>query len=129
MEFDYWEKQLILYTKGHFKRINYEKDIKHFAANLYGLKLKQVSTDNVLHMVLDIYEKLCLNDYIKFNFKNFISDLFKKSYFTDKGDKVDLSDILNQVLSQIQNIPVVRSGLDLGEVDKELFEKINADIR
>ncbi|WP_437261216.1 hypothetical protein [Bacillus thuringiensis] len=129
MEFDYWEKQLILYTKGHFKCINYEKDIKHFAANLYGLKLEQVSTDNVLHMVLDIYEKLCLNDYIKFNFKNFISDLFKKSYFTDKGGKVDLSDILNQVLSQIQNIPVVRSGLNLGEADKGLFEKINTDIR
>ncbi|PDZ55741.1 hypothetical protein CON15_19565 [Bacillus cereus] len=129
MEIDYWEKQLILYTKGHFKRINYKKDIKHFAANLYGLNLEQVSTDNVLHMVLDIYENLCLNDYIEFNFKNFISDLFKNAYFTDRGDKVDLSDILNQMLSQIQNTPVVRKGLNLGEVDKGLFEKINADIR
>ncbi|MFJ8528522.1 hypothetical protein [Bacillus sp. NPDC094106] len=127
MELHYWEKQLILYTKGHFKRIDYKKDIKLFTAKLYGLGLEDVGMQNVLHMVLDVYETLCKNGYINFNLKTFIATLLKKSAFKSESNKIDGYDILQELLAEIQNIPVLSKGLDLGEADRELLEKINVD--
>lgn len=127
MELHYWEKQLILYTKGHFKHIDYKKDLKLFPAKLYGLDLKDVGTENALHMVLDLYHTLCENGFIKFNFKMFISNLLRESSFKNESYKIDEYDILYRLLAEIQGIPVLSKGLDLGEVDSELFNKIMTD--
>ncbi|HDR7922271.1 hypothetical protein [Bacillus paranthracis] len=127
MELHYWEKQLILYTKGHFKRIDYKKDIKLFTAKLYGLGLEDVGMQNVLHMVLDVYETLCENGYINFKLKTFIATLLKKSAFKGESNKIDAYDILHELLAEIQGIPVLSKGLDLGEADRELLEEIMTD--
>ncbi|PGT89810.1 hypothetical protein [Bacillus thuringiensis] len=121
MELHYWEKQLILYTKGHFKRMDYRKDLKLFTARLYGLGLEDVGTRITLHMVIDVYETLCENGYINCTIKTFISSLLRKS------NTVDVYDILNTLLSEIQGIPVASKGLDLGEADRELLATIMAD--
>lgn len=128
MELHYWEKQLILYTKGHYKRIDYKKDIKLFTAKLYALSLEDVGFKSVLHMVLDVYETLCDNGYISFNFKTFISTLLRESAFKSEDHKIDEYDILHKLLAEIQNIPVLSKGLDLGEADAELLEEIMTDI-
>lgn len=127
MELHYWEKQLILYTKGHFKRIDYKKDLKLFTAKLYGLGLEDVGMQNVLHMVLDVYETLCENGYINFKLKTFIATLLKKSAFKSESNKIDAYDILQELLAEIQGISVLRNGLDLGKADRELLEKIITD--
>lgn len=127
MELHYWEKQLILYTKGHFKRIDYKKDLKLFTAKLYGLGLEDVGMQNVLHMVLDVYETLCENGYINFKLKTFIATLLKKSAFKSESNKINTYDILHELLAEIQDIPVLSNGLDLGEADRELLEKIMID--
>lgn len=127
MELHYWEKQLILYTKGHFKRIDYKKDLKLFTAKLYGLGLEDVGMQNVLHMVLDVYETLCENGYINFKLKTFIATLLKKTAFKSESNKIDAYDILHELLAEIQGIPVLSNGLDLGEADRELLEKIMID--
>ncbi|AFV21553.1 MULTISPECIES: hypothetical protein [Bacillus] len=127
MELHYWEKQLILYTKGHFKRIDYKKDIKLFTAKLYGLGLEDVGMQNILHMVLDIYEALCENGYINFKLKTFIATLLKKSAFKSESNKIDAYDILQELLAEIQGISVLRNGLDLGKADRELLEEIMTD--
>ncbi|MGH0533159.1 hypothetical protein ACQVP7_27065 [Bacillus paranthracis] len=127
MELYYWEKQLILYTKGHFKRIDYKNDIKLFTAKLYGLGLEDVGIQNVLHMVLDVYNTLCENGFINFNLKTFIFSLLRESSFKSEPHKIDEYDILHKLLAEIQGIPVLSKGLDLGEADNELLEKIIAD--
>lgn len=127
VEIHYWEKQLILYTKGHFKRIDYKKDIKLFPAKLYGLGVDQVDMKNVLHMVVDIYDTLCKNKYIDFNLKTFIHSLLRESAFKGTSHKTNVDDILNMLLAEIQNIPVVSKGLDLGKADGELLEKIQLE--
>ncbi|WP_257142918.1 MULTISPECIES: hypothetical protein [Bacillus cereus group] len=127
MELHYWEKQLILYTKGHFKRIDYKKDLKLFTAKLYALGLEDVGSKNILHMVLDIYETLCENGYINFNFKTFIFNLLRESSFKSDSHSIDDNDILHKLLAEIQNIPVLSKGLDLGEPDSELLGEIMAD--
>lgn len=127
MELHYWEKQLILYTKGHFKRIDYKKDIKLFTAKLYALGLEDVGSKNVLHMVLDIYNALCENGYINFNFKTFIFSLLRESAFKSEPHKIDDYGILHKLLAEIQNIPVLSKGLDLGEPDSELLGEMMAD--
>jgi predicted aldo/keto reductase-like oxidoreductase len=66
------EKQLILYTKGHFKRIKYEQDLKYFAAELYALSPEQVEWYSISHMVTDVYQKLVDHGLISFNLKNFL---------------------------------------------------------
>ncbi|KXY51058.1 hypothetical protein AT268_31640 [Bacillus cereus] len=127
MELHYWEKQLILYTKGHFKRIDYKKDIKLFTAKLYGLGLEDVGMQNVLHMVLDVYETLCENGCINFKLKTFIATLLKKSAFKGEPHKIDEDDILHELLAEIQGISVLNTGLDLGEANRELLEEIMTD--
>lgn len=123
MELHYWEKQLILYTKGHFKHIDYKKDLKLFSTKLYGLDLEDVEIHNVLHIILDLYQTLCKNGFIKFNFKMFISNLLRESTFKNGLHKFDEYDILYSMLAEIQSIPVLSKGLDLGEADNELFTK------
>lgn len=116
----YWEKQLILYTKGHFKRLNYEKDLKWFPAELYGLAVEQVSAENVFHMVVDIYETLGKCGLIRFELKEFVSAMVRGA-----SDK-QLDTAVRQLLSEIQGMSVANTGLELGEVDTELAKRIQA---
>lgn len=119
-ELHYWEKQLILYTKGHFKRLNYTEDLKWFPAELYGLAIEQVSIENVFHMVVDVYETLGKCGFVRFELKEFLSALFRGS------SSVQLETVIRQLLSEIQGMSVANTGLELGEADKELAKRIQA---
>lgn len=116
----YWEKQLILYTKGHFKRLNYAEDLKWFPAELYGLEVEQVSIENVFHMVVDVYETLGKYGFVHFELKEFLASLFRGS------SSVQLETVIRQLLSEIQGMSVANTGLELGEADKELAKRIQA---
>ncbi|MEC3148073.1 hypothetical protein, partial [Bacillus thuringiensis] len=91
------------------------------------LGLEDVGMQNILHMVLDIYEALCENGYINFKLKTFIATLLKKSAFKSESNKIDAYDILQELLAEIQGISVLRNGLDLGKADRELLEEIMTD--
>ena len=76
MEITYWKKQLILYTKNHYGKINYERDLKYFVAEYYTLDVEYVDYFNVFSMVMSIYRQLFLNDKMDYNLENFVSAMF-----------------------------------------------------
>ncbi|MFS1518587.1 hypothetical protein V1503_19300 [Bacillus sp. SCS-151] len=113
------EKQLILYTKGHFKRIDYQNDLKFFAAELYGMYPEQVQKYSINHMVVQLYEKLVNAEYIPFTLQRFLENSFKRAWHDGKSE-IDYDVVLNQILAEIQNTAV--KGMNLGKADLSLLE-------
>jgi hypothetical protein len=128
MELHYWKKQLILYTKNHFGRIDYEKDLKRFATELYYLSLEHVEKYSVLHMVVDLYQKLVDNEKIPFNLERFISDIFRRSWRERDSREVSYDDVIRQLLAEIQGMEVLGKGLDLGSPNERMLFVIQEDI-
>lgn len=131
MELHYWEKQLILYTKYHYGRIDYNKDLKRFSAELYGLGVENTDNYNVLGMVVRLYQKLVDAGHIRFNLEKYISDIFKRASFERGKKEVSYNDIIHQMLAEFQGLVVhedEKEILELGEVDEMLKATIQKEI-
>ena len=127
MKLHYWENQLILYTKGHFGKIDYDREIKYFPANLYGLYLEHTDDYNVLGMIVRLYQKLVDHKLIPFELEGFIDGIFRKSrMYRGKSDEVNRQDIMDYMLAAMQNMQVQGTILELGEPDKEMIETLTA---
>lgn len=121
MELHEVEKQVILYSKGHFKQINYQQDLKYFAAELYDLNPEQVELYSIVNMVTDIYQTLVGNGLIDFNFKNFLSWTFRRAYRETSKNEVSWNIVLREMLAQIQGMQVLGTGLELGKADLSII--------
>jgi hypothetical protein len=133
-ELDYWEKQLIKYTKGHYKRTDYNKDLKYFPYNFFWIPLEEVKIYHIMGMVVRLHEKLVSMGYLTFKMERFIDDIFKRSRFErDDFKTVIREDIIRQLLAEIQGMQVKfndekHPDLDLGEVDDKLYKVIQDEI-
>jgi hypothetical protein len=121
-----YEKQLILYTKGHFKEINYNRDLKYFAAKLYDLYPSQVEQYSIIHMVTHIYQKLVTSGYIRFILPLFLDDIFKRAWRENGNHNASWDTVLNQMLAEIQNTRV--QGLNLGEADISILTEVEEGV-
>jgi hypothetical protein len=131
MELNYWEKQLILYTKGHFGRTDYNKDLKHFPSRLYGLSLEHTDDYNVLGMVTRLYQKLVDDNHIRFTLEKFIGDIFRRASIERHKNEVAYDDVLRQMLVEISMVQIRKGGnieLDLGTADENLKGIIQEEI-
>lgn len=127
MKIYYWEKQLILYTKLNYGHIDYEHDLKYFAAKLYALDLQHTDPYNVFGMVVRLYEKLIDQGNIHFELETFLKDTFRRSNRErNKTDEVNHMDVMRQMLAEIQNTRVRDTILNLGEPDEEMIETLTA---
>jgi hypothetical protein len=123
MELHKIEKQLILYTKGHFKQINYQEDLKYFAAELYGLEPERVEWYSIINMVNDVYQTLIDKGLIDFNLKNFLSDTFRRAYREESIMDVTWKIVVREMLGEIQGMQVQGTGLELGKADLSLISE------
>lgn len=131
MNLHYWEKQLILYTKGHFGRTDYIKDLKYFPSELYGLSIERTDNYNVFGMVVRLYQKLVDHKYIPFTLERFIGDTFRRTYRENGKNEVSYDDVLRQMLAEIQGIAVMENGvriLELGKPYEKLKDKIKLEM-
>src|SRR5690606_28708744 len=131
MELHYWEKQLILYTKGHYNRIDYNKDLKQFPSAYYELPLEHTNDYNTLGMVTRLYQKLIDNGRITFTLETFIDGIFKRANFNHGESSVNRDDILRHMLGNIQGMKVKdqdKEYIVLGDIDNKLDKEINKDI-
>jgi hypothetical protein len=129
MDLHYWEKQLILYTKCHYGRIDYENDLKRFAAELYYQSLEHVEQYSVLHMVVNLYQRLVDNEKLPFKLERFISDVFRRSWRERDSREVSYDDVIRQLLAEIQGMEVLGRGLDLGSPDEKMLLVIQEDMQ
>lgn len=111
------EKQVVLYSKGHFKRIDQIEGLKVFASELYALGEVEVYT--VYHMVSNIFFKLQRENYILISLEKFIQD----ELFTRRTPQIDQSIMIGKMMVEIQNVKV--EGLNLDEADYDLFPSLS----
>lgn len=117
------EKQLILYTKLHFKRIDYKNDLKYFAAELYGLNPERVELYSISNMVTDLYQKLADNGLITFNLKTFLSNTFRRSFREEDKNEINWNIINKEMLAEIGGMQIQGTILEgeLGKADLSLL--------
>jgi Mg2+ and Co2+ transporter CorA len=128
-ELSYWEKQLIKYTKGHYDRIDYNKDLKHFPSAAYWIGLDQVEKYHTLGMIVRLHEKLVKRGDLTFKLESFIDNIYRRSRMERSDyENVNREDIMRQLLAEIQNMAVQGRGMDLGEADEKLFSVISDNI-
>lgn len=121
-EITYWEKQLILYTKGHFGKVIYTDNIlKLFAAKLYDLDIERVDPYNVNHMIMYLFETLVEKHYIKMPYLELFHRLFKQANKNQRKE-INGEDIRIVMLNHMQGI--LSKGLDLGVADEDLKKDI-----
>lgn len=128
MEINYWEKQLILYTKRHYGRVNYKEDLKHFPAKLYGIPLDSVKQYHEKGMVVRLYNGLVSEGHLKFELEDFIDNIFHRSVRERDSTEVSYYEVLGELLADIQNLTIGGTELDLGDVDTDLHAVIQEKI-
>lgn len=119
------EKQLILYSKNHFRTFDYQHDLKYFAAELYGLGIDQVQQYSVVNMVIDLYQKLINLGYLEMNLKRFLNDIFRLVYRERNEQKASWDDVILHMLIEIQGMQVRNikglEDLELGKPDLSIL--------
>jgi hypothetical protein len=124
---DYWEKQLVLYTKLHYPRRNYKADLKFFPSKCYGLTLEQVDMSSMIHMVSNLFDKLVESELIRFEMGDFLEETLKFALWDNRKD-ITIWDILSGMLDDVSGIGVFNDKkekiIDLGFPDAELFTEI-----
>lgn len=124
MELAYVEKQIVLYSKGHFGSRSKEKasDLLSFASKHYNIPEEYIETSNILNMVSRLYLKLSNHGFLNADFLNMIGECFKKS--KARGERcITHFDIIDFMLSEISMIDVTMKGaFDIGEPNHKLLK-------
>ena len=122
-ELTYWQKQLILYTKGHYGPVNWAfHELKYFAAEFFELDVKHVRQRNVNTMIEVTIETLLKYGAVK---STIWRDMTYQLLRDDHIVKLDNSNrYVSYMLSNMQGVNVIDNHLSLGEVSEEMKQKI-----
>ncbi|WP_340032541.1 hypothetical protein NSQ20_11795 [Paenibacillus sp. FSL K6-1122] len=111
------EKQLVLYSKGHFLKTNLTDDIKRIIAEGFEIPLESTQFYHVYSFVTTIFVKLHEKKYIDNSINDFLCGLFKWN------DTLRPEDMIQNMMSSISSVKAV--GLNLGKANsKYLTPKI-----
>jgi len=116
----YYEKQLILYTKGHFKKNYIFNDIKFFVSKEYDLNINQVSWNSIYYFIVNIYFKLIEHDCIQKPIQKFVLSLFNSP-----TDLIDYYSIIEKMITEISFTNT--KTLNLGNIDIELYSLLSKE--
>lgn len=127
LELHHYEKQLIKYTKGHFKRdLDYKNDVKYFDAELYGLSVEDTPDYSVFNMVIGLYQELIDTRYIREDLKSLFGELFKRASWNGSKNNINYDDVIEYMLVSFQGLQIkgydnVLDNIELGETDATIF--------
>lgn len=115
------EKQLILYTKGHYSKSGYLiDDMKVIVGKAYALSFEHVEMYSIYNFAIKSYDKLVEGGYISHN-KGTAEYILTKVY--SKGLNREDNSLLEFMLGEISIIKV--KGLELGEIDFEIQDQMS----
>ena len=104
------EKQVVLYSKGHFVISNEIDDLRTITAEAFDISLTSTEKYHVYGYVVKIFLKLQTEKYIEASMHDFICGLF-----TWETPVIQPSDMIRKMMSYISTVKA--AGLDLGEAD------------
>lgn len=125
--YNYWELQLIKYSKGHYgSSVNNER-LFHFPAKLYGYYVRDVDYTSLLHMIVELHQKLVEDNYIKnFQLKRFLSEMFRRAKLYHNKDNIGYWQIIETLMSDFSLLSIHdMNDLEFGELDIDLSYILN----
>ncbi|WP_026673282.1 hypothetical protein [Alkalihalobacterium bogoriense] len=109
------EKQIILYAKCYFGKIDYDNDLKYFVADDLQTTGDKVHKDDIVQFIFNLYDKLVANGYIPFSVKKFVERTYQRKWVYENQIDIRKEDIMKNMLSEIQAMKI--NGLDLPDPD------------
>lgn len=121
----YWQKQLILYTKGHYGSLQFVfDDLSYFAAELFDLSVDEVTQQSINAMIEITVDTLQKHGAVKSTiWKDMTRQLLRNDHTVDLDNT---SRYLSYMLSCMRNIHVDKHNLELGNVSAQMHRQINA---
>lgn len=116
MKLTFLQKQLILYTRGHYGEVDYDSHLKYFAGFYFQIQPDHITKHHVFKFVSETYHDLQKQELVTFRFDNFMDEILKSARFEGK-DTVQLNDIMIRMLIEISECELE---------DYELREKVNS---
>ncbi|MEC4565381.1 hypothetical protein L8C07_05440 [Paenibacillus sp. CMAA1739] len=105
------EKQIVLYSKGHFQQSDLIEDVRVITARSFNIPVESTHFYHLFNYITMIFLNLHEAEYITESMENFLCSLFKwKSVLKPE-------DMVTKMIGQISIVKA--SGLDLGEADDE----------
>ncbi|MGG1650472.1 hypothetical protein ABHN03_16890 [Paenibacillus sp. NRS-1775] len=105
------EKQIVLYTKGHFLTTDMFEDIRQITAKAFSIPVQSTHFYHLYNFITSIFLKLHEEEYISESMENFLCSLFKWKPVLKPEDMV------TKMIGQISIVKA--SGLQLGEADEK----------
>ena len=114
-----FERHIILYCKGWYKRTNLIDDIRAIIAEISGSELQHIDLSHVYNFIAQV-----ATNYVS---KNDMQDFFKWLFWYNKNlDSVTAEEVCNKLAGKIAII-TVRDGdellMDLGEPDYSILDR------
>lgn len=129
MALTHYQKQIILWTKDHFRDYP-DMTLEKLVAKTYDLQLEQVTERNIYNILLDIYGALVKEGLLHFSLERFLLDAFKQNRYSNEsgqdGQVIRRKDLIRLLIAELQGLKVwddlmkVKL-LDLGEADLSLI--------
>ncbi|OME55439.1 hypothetical protein BSK59_13255 [Paenibacillus odorifer] len=113
----YGEKQLILYSKGHYKTKNKDNALRIITSWNYHIPLESTEQYHIYDYILKVF--ICLQE----EGYTLSPHEFLKSFFTIRRPVITFNTMIEILLIEISLVEVKE--LNLGEIDKQLFELLN----
>ena len=105
------EKQIVLYSKGHFQITDMLEDIRQITAKAFSIPVESTHFSHLYNYITSIFLKLHEAEHITESMENFLCSLFKwKSVLKPE-------DMVTKMIGQISIVKA--SGLQLGEADEK----------
>jgi len=128
MSLSSFDKQLILFSKGHFSKIDGFK-IEDIISYEYDLDIKSVTEDILLRLLVESLQRVTEAGLVRFSYREMFSDMFRnRMYSGGNGKSIIAEDIISFILGQYSNIRVLNDDLtpifDLGEVIQEIIDRV-----
>lgn len=103
------EKQIVLYSKGHFQTTDMIEDIRQITAKAFAIPVESTHFYHLYNYITSIFLKLHEASYITDTMESFLCSLFKWKSVLKPED---------MVIKMMGQISIVKaSGLYLGEAD------------
>ena len=110
----YWDKQLILYSKGHYGNEHPQLTLEFIVGKMCSIEWCYATQSTVFHRVIDVYTTLVEQGKLSFDLSQFINNSFGIK------NQMTVKDVIRHTLSELQNVDLD----DQVNIDQPLLNEI-----
>lgn len=129
MELSNFDKQVILFTKGHFSK-NKNVTVEQIVSYEYDLNVESITEEKLLRVLVESLQRVTDIGLLRFSYREMFGDMFKNGMYSGgNGKTIDAKDIITFILERYSSIRVLNDDsspiVELGEVNQKIINKTN----